>query len=44
MSNGKLGGYAYGNDRKKELLEREGISFASGIVEDFNNVRIYPEK
>ena len=44
MSNGKLGGYAYGNDRKKELLEREGISFANGIVKDFNNVRIYPEK
>jgi methylated-DNA-[protein]-cysteine S-methyltransferase len=44
MSNGKLGGYACGNDRKKELLEREGISFANGIVKDFNNVRIYPEK
>ena len=44
MSNGKLGGYANGNDRKKELLEREGISFANGIVKDFDNVRIYPEK
>jgi methylated-DNA-[protein]-cysteine S-methyltransferase len=44
MSNGKVGGYAYGNDRKKELLEKEGISFANGIVKDFNNVRIYPEK
>lgn len=44
MSNGKLGGYSYGNDRKKELLEREGISFANGIVKDFNKVRIYPEK
>ena len=44
MSNGKLGGYAYGNDRKKKLLEKEGISFAKGIVKDFNNVRIYPGK
>jgi methylated-DNA-[protein]-cysteine S-methyltransferase len=44
MSNGKIGGYAYGHDRKKELLEREGISFDDGIVKDFNHVRIYPEQ
>jgi methylated-DNA-[protein]-cysteine S-methyltransferase len=44
MSNGKLGGYAYGNERKRELLEREGISFANGIVKEFNKVRICPEK
>jgi O-6-methylguanine DNA methyltransferase len=44
MSDGKLGGYTYGNDRKRELLEREGISFANGTVKDFNKVRIYPEE
>jgi methylated-DNA-[protein]-cysteine S-methyltransferase len=44
MSNGKIGGYAYGHDRKKELLEREGTSFDDGIVKDFNHVRIYPEQ
>jgi methylated-DNA-[protein]-cysteine S-methyltransferase len=44
MSDGKLGGYMYGNDRKRELLEREGISFANGIVRDFNKVRVNPRK
>jgi methylated-DNA-[protein]-cysteine S-methyltransferase len=44
MSDGKLGGYTYGNDRKRELLEGEGISFANGIVRDFNKVRVNPRK
>jgi methylated-DNA-[protein]-cysteine S-methyltransferase len=44
MSDGKLGGYAYGSDRKRELLEKEGISFDNGIVSDFKGVRVYPEK
>src|SRR6266550_4117239 len=35
MSDGKVGGYSYGSDRKRELLEKEGISFGNGIVSDF---------
>jgi methylated-DNA-[protein]-cysteine S-methyltransferase len=44
MSDGKIGGYAYGDDRKRELLEKEGISFDNGIVSDFKKVRVYPQK
>jgi methylated-DNA-[protein]-cysteine S-methyltransferase len=44
MSDGKVGGYAYGSDRKRELLEKEGISFGNGIVSDFKRVRVYPQK
>ena len=44
MSDGKVGGYAYGSDRKRELLEEEGISFGNGIVSDFKRVRVYPQK
>jgi methylated-DNA-[protein]-cysteine S-methyltransferase len=42
-SSGKVGGYFYGSDRKKELLEKEGISFNDEIVNDFKNVRVYPK-
>lgn len=38
-SDGKVGGYFYGSDKKKELLEKEGISFTNGIVSNFKNVR-----
>jgi methylated-DNA-[protein]-cysteine S-methyltransferase len=41
MSDGKVGGYAHGSDRKKELLEREGITFTNEIVNDFKKVRVY---
>lgn len=41
MSDGKLGGYAYGTAKKKELLEKEGLSFTNGIVSDFKKVRVY---
>jgi O-6-methylguanine DNA methyltransferase len=44
MSDGKVGGYAYGVDRKRELLEREGISITNGFVKDFNRVRVHPQK
>jgi O-6-methylguanine DNA methyltransferase len=44
MSDGKVGGYSYGSDRKRELLEKEGISFGNGIVSDFKTVRVYPQK
>ncbi|MGB8022928.1 MAG: MGMT family protein [Nitrososphaeraceae archaeon] len=43
-SSGKVGGYFYGSDRKKELLEKEGISFNDEIVNDFKKVRVYPKK
>ena len=42
MSNGKLGGYAYGSNRKRELLEKEGISFIDKIISNFKEVRVYP--
>ena len=42
MSDGKLGGYAYGSTRKRELLEKEGISFTDKIIRDFKDVRVYP--
>jgi methylated-DNA-[protein]-cysteine S-methyltransferase len=43
MSDGKVGGYAYGTTRKRELLEKEGVSLTNGIVRDFKNVRVYPQ-
>jgi methylated-DNA-[protein]-cysteine S-methyltransferase len=42
MSDGKLGGYAYGITRKRELLEKEGISFTDKIISNFDEVRVYP--
>ena len=42
MSDGKLGGYAYGSARKKELLEKEGVFLTNGIIKDFKNVRVHP--
>jgi methylated-DNA-[protein]-cysteine S-methyltransferase len=44
MSDGKVGGYAYGSDRKRELLEKEGIFFDNEIISDFKKVRVYPQK
>ena len=44
MSVGKVGGYMYGVDKKKELLEEEGISFTGKIISDFKNVRVYLQK
>jgi methylated-DNA-[protein]-cysteine S-methyltransferase len=40
-SDGKLGGYAYGSTRKRELLEKEWIPFTDEI-RDFKEVRVYP--
>lgn len=42
MSDGKVGGYAYGTARKKELLEKEGVFFTNGIINEFKNVRVHP--
>jgi len=35
MSDGTVGGYFYGGNRKKELLEKEGISFSHETVNNF---------
>ena len=40
MSDGKIGGYMYGTAKKKELLEKEGITSTNGIVSDFKKVRV----
>ena len=41
-SDGKLGGYRYGIDKKKDLLQKEGISIVNEtIVENFENIRFY---
>jgi methylated-DNA-[protein]-cysteine S-methyltransferase len=42
MSDGKVGGYAYGTARKKDLLEKEGVLVTNGIIKDFRNVRVHP--
>lgn len=40
MSNGKLGGYANGAEKKRELLEKEGVIFSNGsFVANFEKVR-----
>ncbi|MGB6672732.1 MAG: MGMT family protein [Candidatus Nitrosopolaris sp.] len=44
MSDGKVGGYFYGSNRKRELLEQEGISFTDEIVSNFKKIRVYPQK
>ena len=43
MSNGRIGGYAYGTAKKRQLLEKEGVSFINGTVKNFNNFRVYPQ-
>ena len=44
MSDGKVGGYFYGSDRKKELLEKEGISFTDEDVNNFMEIRIQTDE
>ena len=45
MSNGKIGGYAFGTEKKKELLQNEGVIFADDHrVNEFSKVRYYPKK
>lgn len=36
-SNGKIGGYAYGTDVKKNMLTKEGIKIQNGKIQDFEN-------
>ncbi len=38
-SNGYVGGYAYGSDAKKKLLEKEGIKIAKGRIVDFTDAK-----
>jgi methylated-DNA-[protein]-cysteine S-methyltransferase len=39
-SNGEIGGFAYGEQRKREILEKEGIKFQNRIVENFEDQRL----
>lgn len=39
-SNGEIGGFAYGEEMKREILEKEGIKFQNRIVENFENQRL----
>jgi methylated-DNA-[protein]-cysteine S-methyltransferase len=43
MSDGTVGGYIFGRDRKKELLVKEGISFSHDTVNNFKEVRFHPK-
>ena len=36
-SDGKIGGYAYGQDVKSNMLSKEGIKISKGKIEDFKN-------
>ena len=38
-TNGRLGNYAHGCQRKQQLLESEGVSIVDGRVQDFEQVR-----
>ncbi len=38
-SDGRLGNYAFGCERKQQLLESEGVCVVGGRVEDFEQVR-----
>ena len=39
-SNGEIGGFAYGEQMKREILEKEGIKFQNRIVENFEQQRL----
>lgn len=44
MSNGRIGGYAFGKARKKKLLAKEGLHFAGDSMGDFAKCRVALEK
>jgi methylated-DNA-[protein]-cysteine S-methyltransferase len=45
MSNGNIGGYAFGTQKKKELLQKEGVIFTGEYrLNEFSKVRYYPKK
>ena len=39
-SNGEIGGFAYGEQMKREILEKEGIKFQNRTVENFEEQRL----
>ena len=44
MSDGSIGGYAFGRARKKELLAKEGLRFVGDSMDDFARYRVALEK
>ena len=40
MSNGTIGGYAFGKSKKRELLQREGVLFDGESVVEFKKCRV----
>jgi methylated-DNA-[protein]-cysteine S-methyltransferase len=44
MSDGSIGGYAFGKIRKKELLKKEGLCFIGDNTADFAKCRIALKK
>jgi methylated-DNA-[protein]-cysteine S-methyltransferase len=44
MSDGSIGGYAFGRARKKGLLVQEGLRFVGDSMDDFAKCRIALEK
>lgn len=40
MSDGTVGGYAFGRSKKKELLKMEGVRFDGDRLVDFNRCRL----
>ena len=38
-SSGEIGGFMYGENMKKEILEKEGIEVENRIVKNFNEIR-----
>jgi methylated-DNA-[protein]-cysteine S-methyltransferase len=44
MSDGSIGGYAFGKVRKKELLKKEGLRFAGDGIPDFAACRVAIDK
>ncbi|MEW6605083.1 MAG: MGMT family protein [Thermoproteota archaeon] len=44
MSDGSIGGYAFGKVRKKELLKKEGLRFSGDGIPDFASCRVELEK
>jgi methylated-DNA-[protein]-cysteine S-methyltransferase len=43
-SNGEIGGFMYGEQRKREILEREGIRFQNRVVENFQEAKFILNK
>ena len=39
-SDGKVGGYAYGENIKKNMLKKEGITIQNGKILDWNKTRL----